>query len=88
MPANGGAAKRGRGVRVAVLLGLLLGAAWLLAHRGAVQAWATGSAEGVRKLVGRPAPEIPAAVRGLDGQPVRLAALRGRVVLLHFWTFG
>ena len=37
-------------------------------------------------VVGKPAPELP-PLQTLDGKPVQLAALRGRVVLLHFWTF-
>lgn len=35
-------------------------------------------------LIGRPAPPIERA--DLDGKPVSLAALRGRVVLVNFWA--
>jgi thiol-disulfide isomerase/thioredoxin len=41
-----------------------------------------------RDKVGQTLPELPRTVRTLDGPPVRLADLRGRVVLLHFWTFA
>lgn len=37
-----------------------------------------------RKLLGRPAPEL--AGNDLSGKPVRLADLRGKVVLLDFWA--
>lgn len=36
------------------------------------------------KLIGQPAPDISGT--GLDGQPLALADLRGRVVLLDFWA--
>jgi cytochrome c biogenesis protein CcmG/thiol:disulfide interchange protein DsbE len=35
-------------------------------------------------LVGRPA--VPFTLTGFDGAPVRLDALRGRVVLVNFWA--
>ncbi|WP_338023565.1 peroxiredoxin family protein [Archangium primigenium] len=45
----------------------------------AVNAWQT------RRLpVGAPAPDF--TLRGLDGQPVRLSALRGQRVVLAFWA--
>jgi thiol-disulfide isomerase/thioredoxin len=74
--------------RLVVLLALLGAALVALSQRSAIQAWAYGVGEGVAKKVGKPAPEIPASVRTLDGRPATLAALRGKVVLLHFWTFG
>ena len=36
---------------------------------------------------GQPGPEITAG-RWINSQPLTLAGLRGRVVLLEFWTFG
>ena len=76
-------------------------AALALRYRSSVQAWAFGVGQEGRELVGRPAPALPATVaravvgagggapRGpAAGAAVDLAALRGRVVLLHFWTFG
>jgi hypothetical protein len=56
-----------------------------LHFRGRLQAWAAGVKTGT--IVGKPAPEIPPSVASLDGRPLRLGALRGRVILLHFWTF-
>jgi hypothetical protein len=50
-----------------------------------LQAWAYGLRTDGR--LGQLAPEIPPSVATLDGPPLRLAGLRGRVVLLHFWTF-
>jgi len=38
-------------------------------------------------LLGRPAPEIGGGP-WLNSQPLTLGALRGRVVLLEFWTGG
>ncbi|HEX4461489.1 MAG TPA: redoxin domain-containing protein [Polyangia bacterium] len=67
------------------VLGLSLAA---LAERTALQVWASGAGDGVRTLGGTLAPPLPADTRTLDGKPLTLAALRGRVVLLHFWTFG
>ncbi|MGH7166301.1 MAG: hypothetical protein ACREIS_12345 [Nitrospiraceae bacterium] len=37
--------------------------------------------------VGMPAPEIPNEI-WLNSAPQRLADLRGKVVLIEFWTFG
>lgn len=68
------------------LLGLSLVA---LAFRGRVQTALAGIPSGERhRLVGRAAPELPRGLPALDGKDHRLAALRGQVVLLHFWTFG
>ena len=49
----------------------------------------TGSAEAAGTLVtvGKPAPEI---IGGpwINSEPLSLAGLRGRVVLVEFWTYG
>jgi hypothetical protein len=42
----------------------------------------------IAALIGQAAPELPASVRTLDGKRLTLASLRGRPVLLHFFTFG
>jgi hypothetical protein len=34
------------------------------------------------------APEFPEDLDWIGSQPLRLAGLRGRFVLLDFWTFG
>lgn len=66
-----------RGV-VAVGLGVLLG----------VGAW-PGPAVRAERLVavGRPAPEITGGP-WINSEPLSLAGLRGRVVLVEFWTYG
>lgn len=38
-------------------------------------------------LIGKPAPEIRNQV-WINSQPLRLANLRGKVILLEFWTYG
>ncbi|MFL5341970.1 MAG: hypothetical protein ACJ8F7_17625 [Gemmataceae bacterium] len=35
-----------------------------------------------------PAPELRGIEAWLNAEPTTLAALKGRVVVLHFWTFG
>lgn len=74
--------------RIHVLLALL-GLAFVLLHfRGPVQRLAWGTEGPGKAAAGAPAPEIPDGVRTLDGKALRLGDLRGKVVLLHFWTFG
>ena len=75
-------------VRLVVLCALFALALLALGHRSQVQAWASGSSDGVRALEGALAPELPRDTHALDGSPLTMAALRGRVVLVHFWTFG
>jgi len=60
-------------------LAILLGAATLL----------TLAAGAGAELVppGRPAPEL-ASGAWINSQPLTMQALRGRVVLVDFWTFG
>jgi hypothetical protein len=49
--------------------------------------WPTGP-EAVRGTgVGRPAPEI-AGGPWINSEPLTLVGLRGRVVLVDFWTYG
>ena len=37
-------------------------------------------------LIGKPAPEFPAAATWLNGKPLTWASLRGKVVILDFWA--
>jgi len=39
------------------------------------------------KLIGKPAPELEGIREWKNGGPVKLAQLRGKVVLLHFWVY-
>lgn len=39
------------------------------------------------RIIGQPAPEISNEV-WINSAPIRLANLRGKVVLLEFWTYG
>ena len=50
-------------------------------------AWATGPAGGQAPRLGQPAPEI-AGGPWINSPPLTLAALRGRVVYVEFWTYG
>jgi thiol-disulfide isomerase/thioredoxin len=74
--------------RTKILLALLVLALVALRHRGAIQARLYGYGAAARAAIGRPAAELPASVEVLDGPPITLAALRGQVVLLHFWAFA
>ncbi|MDB4971003.1 MAG: redoxin domain protein, partial [Myxococcales bacterium] len=76
------------GRRLLLLALLIAGNVFILGHRSDLQAWAAGSHDGVRALEGSAAPALPAGTHTLDGSTLDLGALRGRVVLLHFWTFG
>jgi hypothetical protein len=48
---------------------------------------ASGSAVGQASRVGAPAPEV-AGERWINSGPLTTPGLRGRVVLVEFWTFG
>jgi hypothetical protein len=50
-------------------------------------AWAPGRAPAQAPLLGRQAPEIGGGP-WLNSQPLTMRALRGRVVLVDFWTSG
>jgi hypothetical protein len=77
-----------RRIRLVVLLTTLVLSLLALAFRTEIQIWIAGVEEGVQRRVGRPAPELPRSLRSLEGPELRLAGLRGRVILLHFWTYG
>jgi hypothetical protein len=51
--------------------------------------WAPGRGEGADRLVrvGQPAPEITGGP-WINSEPLSLAGLRGRVVVVEFWTYG
>ena len=48
---------------------------------------AAGPAAGQALRLGAPAPEV-AGERWINSEPLTTANLRGRVVLVEFWTFG
>jgi peroxiredoxin len=45
-------------------------------------------AEAADGVPARPAPEFPGGLEWLQSKPLKLADLRGRVVVVHFWTNG
>ena len=61
----------------------LLVAVALLAPAGL----AAGSAMGQAMRAGTPAPEV-AGERWINSGPLTTSGLRGKVVLVEFWTFG
>jgi len=46
-----------------------------------------GSTDATARLVGKPAPEISNNT-WIHSEPLRLKDLKGKVVLLEFWTYG
>ncbi|WP_010587380.1 TlpA family protein disulfide reductase [Schlesneria paludicola] len=61
-------------------------------HKRYVQGDAVASAafaareHAIERMVGKPAPEFPEGATWLNGPPLTLKALRGKVVVLDFWT--
>ena len=49
--------------------------------------WAVWPAGGQALRLGQPAPEL-AGGPWINGPPLTLSGLRGRVVLVEFWTYG
>jgi hypothetical protein len=47
----------------------------------------SGEAAGTLVAVGQPAPEVTGRP-WINSEPLSLAGLRGRVVLVEFWTYG
>jgi thiol-disulfide isomerase/thioredoxin len=63
-------------VALAALLGL-----------GLLGSYAADEKEDPHKdLIGKPAPEIPAGEFAVNGKPVKLSDLKGKVVLVDFWA--
>jgi hypothetical protein len=59
-----------------------------LAVAALVASWvAFGSAAGQASRLGAPAPEV-AGERWINSAPLTTQGLRGRVVLVEFWTYG
>ena len=75
--------QRGRGSAVGGAIGLVLLAAVIAA--GVFGPPATGAQRGAG--VGQPAPEVFGGP-WINSEPLSLAGLRGRVVLVDFWTYG
>lgn len=64
---------------------LMLGMGMLLATVGSPSG--RGGAADNPVAIGQPAPEITGGP-WINSQPLSLAGLRGRVVLVEFWTYG
>lgn len=71
--------------RVALVLGLLVAGAILVVGVVLTRPPRTGASPGA--LVGQPAPDI-AGAPWINSRPLTMAELRGRVVLVEFWTYG
>jgi len=66
-----------------LVLALGLGASMLAAGGP----WQPGGAAGTLVAVGQPAPEITGGP-WINSEPLSLSGLKGRVVLVEFWTYG
>jgi thiol-disulfide isomerase/thioredoxin len=69
-----------------LLLGLLALSLGAFAQRPRLAAWLSRTDPAAE--AGSRSPELPSGTLSLDGAPQSLGALRGHVVLLHFWTFS
>src|SRR5690349_18573706 len=68
--------------RLGIFVGLLLVAG------AAVQAVDGANTARGRAVIGRNAPEFAGIDHWLNGPPLTMQALRGKVVLVDFWTYG
>ena len=75
-----GSARRGRLALAFVLAGVLIAV-------GTPIGWPSGAGAQRPVRVGDPAPEISGGP-WIGSEPLSLARLRGRVVLVEFWTYG
>jgi hypothetical protein len=78
MTGLGGVAERGMGGKKGLFRWIFLS---LLGVLVLGLPWAEAS------MIGKPAPEIANEV-WINSRPLRLADLRGKVILLEFWTYG
>jgi thiol-disulfide isomerase/thioredoxin len=71
---------RRAGVLAAVAAALVVGGGW----------WRGALAQERETVLNQPAPELvgDAWLNTPEGKPVTLASRRGKVTILHFWTFG
>jgi len=62
--------------------------AWIVAAALLVSPWlVTATARAQTSRLGAPAPEV-AGARWINSVPLTTQGLRGRVVLVEFWTYG
>lgn len=69
-----------------VVVGMIAAAGYLIFSRESSFAPSRAMVDGLPGTIGvaRAAPDLPA--RTLDGQPLRLSELKGKVVILNFWA--
>jgi thiol-disulfide isomerase/thioredoxin len=60
----------------------------LIAGLAVLVAWAPAGAEPAAEDRPVAAPEFPRGTSWVQGKPQTMASLRGKVVIVHFWTFG
>jgi hypothetical protein len=61
---------------------------WLVVAALLIAPWlVTGTARAQASRLGAPAPEV-AGERWINSAPLTTQGLRGRVVLVEFWTYG
>jgi len=74
---------RGRGTAIGCAIGFAVVAALI-----AVGAFSPSGTEALRVAgIGQPAPDITGGP-WINSEPLSIPALRGRVVLVEFWTYG
>jgi hypothetical protein len=87
MHTSGSASSRAAGSGRRGRLGVALVVAGILSGAGTLLGWPIGLAAQRPPRVGEPAAEISGGP-WIGSEPLSLARLRGRVVLVEFWTYG